>query len=62
MPPKKKAKSDDAAASSDMFKDLVFFVNGTFTKSQDEIKALIEENGGTTARSLTAKAILCFVV
>jgi len=55
MPPKKKVKADDPAPASDLFKDLVFFVNGTFTKSQDEIKALIEENSGTTARSLTAK-------
>ncbi len=57
MPPKKKTKTDDAAAGSDLFKDMVFHVNGTFSKSQAEIKALVEENGGATAASLTAKVL-----
>ena len=50
MAPKRGA----ASASSSVFDGLVFCVSGSFTRSQDALKALIVQHGGSTSSTVTA--------
>jgi len=51
----KKGGTKRKKAGGGAFDGLVFCVSGSFTKSQSEMKKLLEENGGTVAGSVTAK-------
>ncbi|HET6990525.1 MAG TPA: helix-hairpin-helix domain-containing protein, partial [Bacteroidia bacterium] len=46
---------EQLANRSDKLKDLTFVISGVFSISRDEIKSLIEQNGGKNTGSVSAK-------
>ena len=46
---------EQLANRSEKLKDMTFVISGVFSKSRDEIKAVIEQNGGKNTGSVSAK-------
>ncbi len=46
---------EQLANRSEKLKDLTFVISGVFTRSRDEVKSLIEQNGGKNTASVSAK-------